>query len=69
VLDAGVKKTVFVERSAGVFEPRLVETGWRSGGTVEIVKGLSSGERIVVSGTFLLDSESRIRHVGSSPGR
>ena len=69
VLDSGVKKTVFVERSAGVFEPRLVETGWRSGGTVEIVKGLSSGERIVVSGTFLLDSESRIRHVGSSQGR
>ena len=63
VLDAGVRKTVFVERSAGVFEPRQVETGWRSGGTVEIVKGLSSGDRIVVSGTFLLDSESRIRHV------
>jgi hypothetical protein len=28
---------------------------------VEIVKGLAEGERIVVSGTFLLDSESRMR--------
>ena len=63
VLDSGVKKTVFVERAAGTFEPREVETGWRFGDRVEIVKGLAAGERIVVSGTFLLDSESRIRHV------
>jgi membrane fusion protein, copper/silver efflux system len=61
VLDSGVRKTVFVERGPGVFEPRAVETGWRSGGVVEIVTGLASGDRIVVSGTFLLDSESRIR--------
>jgi membrane fusion protein, copper/silver efflux system len=61
VVDSGAKRTVFVERDANVFEPRAVETGWRSGGLVEIVKGLSAGDRIVVSGTFLLDSESRIR--------
>ena len=61
VLDSGVKKTVFVERSEGVFEPREVETGWRSGGMIEVVNGLSEGDRIAVSGTFLLDSESRIR--------
>jgi Cu(I)/Ag(I) efflux system membrane fusion protein len=65
VLDSGARKRVFVERSEGVFEPRDVETGWRSNGMVEIAKGLSSGDRIVVSGTFLLDSESRIH--GSSP--
>jgi Cu(I)/Ag(I) efflux system membrane fusion protein len=63
VLDSGARKTVFVERSAGVFEPREVETGWRFGDRVEIVKGLAIGDRIVVAGTFLLDSESRIRHV------
>jgi Cu(I)/Ag(I) efflux system membrane fusion protein len=63
VIDSGVRKIVFVERSAGVFEPREVETGWRFGDRVEIVKGLSEGDRIVVSGTFLLDSESRIRQI------
>jgi RND family efflux transporter MFP subunit len=64
VLDSGLKKTVFVESAAGVFEPREVETGWRFGGRVEVVKGLVAGERIVVSGTFLLDSETRMRHQG-----
>jgi membrane fusion protein, copper/silver efflux system len=62
VLDSGLKKTVFVERAQGVFEPRAVETGWRFGDRVQIVKGLEAGERIVVAGTFLLDSESKLRH-------
>jgi len=68
VLDSGLKKTVFVERGSGVFEPRAVETGWRFGSTVEIVRGLVAGERIVVSGTFLLDSETRMRHNASENG-
>ena len=62
VLDSGLKKTVFVEGEEGVFEPREVETGWRFGGRVEIVKGLTAGDRLAVSGAFLLDSESRMRH-------
>lgn len=61
VLDSGLRKTVFVERGEGVFEPRQVETGWRFGDRVEIVKGLAPGDRIVVSGTFFLDSESRMK--------
>jgi len=61
VLDTGVRKTVFVDRGSGHFEPRRVQTGWRIGDRVEIVKGLMPGERVVVSGNFLIDSESRFR--------
>jgi len=61
VLDSGLKKTVFVDRGNGYFEPRKVETGRWFGERVEIVTGLMPGERIVVSGNFLLDSESRMR--------
>ena len=60
VLDSGLKKTVFVERGGGLFEPRRVETGRPLGDRLEIVRGLSPGERIVVSGNFLIDSESRM---------
>ena len=60
VLDAGLRKTVFVDRGNGIFEPRLVETGWRYGNRVEIKSGLKPGERIVVSGNFLIDSESKM---------
>ena len=66
IVDSGITRTVFVERSAGVFEPREVETGRRAGGRVEIVKGLESGERVVVAGTFVVDAERRVR--GGAPG-
>ncbi len=61
VLDSGLRKTVFVEHGKGNYQPRMVETGRVAGNRVEIVKGLAGGERIVVSGNFLLDSESRMK--------
>jgi len=61
VVDGGLRKTVFVERGGGVFEPRRVETGRHLGERVEIVQGLAEGDRIVVSGTFMVDSESRMK--------
>ena len=60
ILASGLRKTVFVDRANGYFEPREVETGWRHGGRVEITKGLDPGERIVTSGNFLIDSESKL---------
>jgi RND family efflux transporter MFP subunit len=61
IMDSGLKKTVFVDREKGFFEPRRVKTGWRLGERAEIIEGLEPGERIVVSGNFLIDSESRMR--------
>ena len=61
IVDSGLRKTVFVDRGNGYFEPRLVETGWRIGDDVEVTKGLAPGERIVISGTFFVDSESRMK--------
>jgi multidrug efflux pump subunit AcrA (membrane-fusion protein)/YHS domain-containing protein len=65
VLDSGLKKTVFVAREGGYFEPRPVETGRHLGERVEIVRGLMPGEKIVVSGNFLIDSEARIQQAAS----
>jgi RND family efflux transporter MFP subunit len=61
IVDSGLRKTVFVDRGNGYFEPRLVETGSRIGDDVEVTKGLTLGERIVISGTFFVDSESRMK--------
>ena len=61
IMDSGAKKTVFVDRGKGFFEPRRVKAGWRLGDRVEIIEGLAPGERIATSGNFLIDSESRIR--------
>jgi membrane fusion protein, copper/silver efflux system len=70
VLDSGLTKTVFIERDKGFFEPRQVETGQRFDERVEIVKGIAAGERIVVSGNFLISSEARLKNVAdqTQPG-
>jgi len=67
LVDSGARARVYVERSEGVFEPRAVETGWRSSERVEILKGVRPGERVVAAATFLVDSESRLRTPASDP--
>lgn len=67
VLDSGLVKTVFVDHGNGYLERRRVETGEIIGDRIVILKGLNPGERIVVSGTFLIDSESRLQTAMRSP--
>jgi membrane fusion protein, copper/silver efflux system len=61
VLDSGLQKIVYVETSQDVFEPRPVEIGSAYGDRITIRRGLADGERLVTSGNFLIDSESRLR--------
>ncbi len=49
---------VYIEVSDGVFEPRNVLIGQAHDGFVPVLEGLNAGERVVTSGTLLLDSEA-----------
>ena len=60
VRESGLRKTVFVRRADGTFETRDVQTGGRSGESIQITSGLNEGETIVAAGNFLLDSETRL---------
>ena len=51
-----------------MFEPREITLGPKVGSFFEVVKGLKEGERIVTSGTFLLDSESRLMATSNMMG-
>ncbi|HOX02271.1 MAG TPA: efflux RND transporter periplasmic adaptor subunit [Candidatus Paceibacterota bacterium] len=61
IVQSGLQRQVFVERAAGIFEPRPLVTGLQLGDQVEVREGLTAGDRLVISGNFLLDSESRMR--------
>ena len=62
VLRSGERNTVFVALPDGSFLPREVKLGARTAdGDDEVRAGLAAGERVVVSGQFLLDSESQLR--------
>ena len=56
-----LRQIVFVDKGDGRLEPREVVVGDRADGLAIIVKGLEAGEKVVTSGNFLVDSESRMK--------
>lgn len=62
VLRTGERELAFVYLGNGAFEPREVQVGVVAGNNkLQILSGLKEGEAVVVSGQFLLDSETRIQ--------
>jgi len=61
VIRSGARNQVFIVRAQGKFEPRLVTLGLSSNGKVTILKGVESGDEVVTSAQFLIDSESKLR--------
>lgn len=60
VLSTGRRDIVFVRMDDGMLEPRQVVLGIASDDRVEIRSGLSVGETVVASATFLVDAESNL---------
>jgi multidrug efflux pump subunit AcrA (membrane-fusion protein) len=60
VLPTGTRNLVFVNRGDGQFAPRPVQVGVRGDSLVEVVGGLKSGDEVIASATYLLDSESNL---------
>ncbi len=61
VLNSGTEQHVFVVHDGSMFEPRKVSIGPVVDGNAVILSGLKAGETIVVSGNFLIDSESGLK--------
>jgi len=59
-LHSGTTTLAFVYGGDGAIEPRQVELGPRAGDAVVVRKGLRTGERIVTSPSFLIDSEAQL---------
>ncbi|MGH7822661.1 MAG: efflux RND transporter periplasmic adaptor subunit [Candidatus Binatia bacterium] len=68
ILDAGRRQVVFVDGGDGEIAPRDVRAGIRVENDVEILEGLAAGERVVTSGNFLIDSESKLAAAESMMG-
>jgi membrane fusion protein, copper/silver efflux system len=68
ILDAGRRQIVFVDGGNGRLVPRDVRIGYRLDDVTEVKEGLSAGERVVTSGNFLVDSESKLQGAESMMG-
>jgi Cu(I)/Ag(I) efflux system membrane fusion protein len=68
VFDTGKHQYVFVQAEKGVFAPKEIELGAKSGDRVVVSKGLKGDEQVVIDGNFLLDSESQLKGAAAGGG-
>lgn len=61
LIRTGTRTVAMVETGQGGFSPVEVRTGAAAGGQTEIIEGLTAGQKVVVSGQFLIDSEASLR--------
>ena len=61
LIRTGREQRVIIALGDGKFEARNVRAGIESGNYVEILEGVNQGDKIVVSGQFLVDSEASMR--------
>ena len=61
LIRTGRAERVIVALGGGRFAARTVTAGRESGEDIEILGGLRPGEQVVISGQFMIDSESQVR--------
>jgi len=67
LIRTGTRTLVMLAEQGGRFRPAEVRVGAEAGGKTEILAGLSSGERVVASGQFLIDSEASLSGIAARP--
>ncbi len=61
VIDDGKTQRVVRQLEGGEFDVVEITTGIQTKGIVEVLSGVEAGQKIVISGQFLIDSESQIQ--------
>ena len=60
VLDTGTRKIVYLARPNGVFEAREVQVGAPAEDLFPVTRGLALGDKVVLNGNFLIDSQAHL---------
>ena len=68
IIQTGARSVVMLAEEGGRFMPVDVEPGSENNGQTEIRKGLALGQKVVVSGQFLIDSEASLKGTATRIG-
>jgi len=60
ILDRGTGPVAYLDRGEGNYEQRVVSLGRRGDGLVEILTGLTAGDKVVTHGALLLDAQAQL---------
>jgi Cu(I)/Ag(I) efflux system membrane fusion protein len=65
VFDTGKRQYLFVQQTNGVFVPKEIQLGPKTDDHFVVNKGVEAGDKVVIDGNFLLDSESQLKAAAS----
>ncbi len=60
IIDTGKRKVVWIKESMKKYYAKEILTGYESEGYVEVKKGLTEGQNVVIEGNFLLDAQAQL---------
>ncbi|HBF14011.1 MAG TPA: hypothetical protein DDW49_11595 [Deltaproteobacteria bacterium] len=63
IIDTGTRRIAFVMHQDNRVTPREIHTGLESNDFVEILHGLTEGEKVVSKASFLVDSETQLKGI------
>jgi Cu(I)/Ag(I) efflux system membrane fusion protein len=67
VIRTGKRALVMVAGDGGRYQPVEVQIGHQDGDRLEVLAGLSEGQKVVASGQFLIDSEASLAGIQAKP--
>jgi membrane fusion protein, copper/silver efflux system len=66
VLNPGGQPFVYVDLGSGAFEKHPVQLGRRGDAAWEVLEGVDEGDKVVLDGNFLIDSQAQLKHGGGA---
>jgi Cu(I)/Ag(I) efflux system membrane fusion protein len=66
VIQTGPQAIVYVEQKDGAYERRPIKTGRRGDSLLEVLAGLTAGEKVVVNGNLLIDGQAEMNRAFDS---
>ncbi|MBH47253.1 MAG: efflux transporter periplasmic adaptor subunit [Halobacteriovorax sp.] len=60
VVDTGKRKIIWIQTGDRKFEAKTIRTGHIAGSFIQVIEGLSAGDKIVEKGNFLLDAQAQL---------
>ncbi|HEY3300597.1 MAG TPA: efflux RND transporter periplasmic adaptor subunit [Methylophilaceae bacterium] len=65
IIQTGQRTVVMIAQGDGKFTPVDVKAGVENNGMTEVSEGLQIGQKVVISGQFLIDSEASLRGIST----
>ncbi|RYD35123.1 MAG: efflux RND transporter periplasmic adaptor subunit, partial [Verrucomicrobiaceae bacterium] len=67
IIQTGPEAVVYVDRDGGAYEQMPVKTGRRGDKLVEVISGISAGDRVVTNGNLLIDGQAEMNRAFMQP--